>query len=279
MFRNVQLILKGKKPIAAPYQRNRAELPLRRFLRCAQCEGPMTGAPSKSKTGKQHWYYRCYRCQGAESIPSDRAATEFVNLLAKLRVNGAFTTEFTTILREEWNKTTGASATLLPRLQEQLKAKRASQEKLLVRYLDEDKNIVPLFEQMNAKFAEEIATLEGQIAEANTEKATFEQLLEFSKSMLVDIATAWERADLDQKQRVQNALFPRGLKYDPERGILNSDNECLFNQLESFVSGKLTLVRQIGIERTQSPAPTYRIRAGRTLNNPLELRGRHSKED
>ena len=59
-------------------------------------------------------------------------------MLAKLRVNGAFTAEFTTILREEWNKTTGASATLVPRLQEQLKAKRASQEKLLLKYLDDD---------------------------------------------------------------------------------------------------------------------------------------------
>jgi hypothetical protein len=34
IFCNVQLILKGKKPVVAPYSRNRPDFPLRRFLRC-----------------------------------------------------------------------------------------------------------------------------------------------------------------------------------------------------------------------------------------------------
>ncbi len=50
-------------------------------------------------------------------------------------------------------------------------------------------------------------------------------------------------ANLDPKQRVQNALFPNGLKYHPEKEILNSDNDCLFNQLESFLGRKMSLVR------------------------------------
>ena len=45
-------------------------------------------------------------------------------------------------------------------------------------------------------------------------------------------------ADIDRKQRVQNVLFPNGLKYYPETGILNSDSDCLFSQLEDFVCGK-----------------------------------------
>ena len=70
-------------------------------------------------------------------------------------------------------------------------------------------------------------------------------------SLLVDIATAWERADVSQKQRVQNVLFPSGLKYHPEKGILNSENDCLFNQLENFIGGKMFMVRP---ERFELPA-------------------------
>ena len=58
-----------------------------------------------------------------------------------------------------------------------------------------------------ARFEEEIAALESQIAEADAEKATFEQLLEFSKSLLVDISTAWQKADVSQKQRVKMCSF------------------------------------------------------------------------
>ncbi len=66
---------------------------------------------------------------------------------------------------------------------------------------------MPHFQQMNSRFEEEIAGLESQIAEVEGERATFEQLWEFSKSLLVDIATAWGKADVDQKQRVQMSCF------------------------------------------------------------------------
>ena len=50
---------------------------------------------------------------------------------------------------------------------------------------------------MNRKFEDEIAALEAKIAEADMVKATFAQLWEFSKSLLVDIAAAWEQANVD----------------------------------------------------------------------------------
>ena len=124
-----------------------------------------------------------------------------------------------------------------------LQERRKSQQKLLMKYLNDDPRIVPHFEQMNRKFEDDIAALENQIAEADMEKATFEQLLDFSKSMLVDIPAAWTGANVDQKQRVQNILFPKGLNYHPEKRILNSDNDCLVGRLEAFVGGKMSLVR------------------------------------
>jgi hypothetical protein len=54
---------------------------------------------------------------------------------------------------------------------------------------------VPVFEGMNAKFTDEIETLEGQLAEREAERATCEQLLEFCKTLLVDISTAWQKAE------------------------------------------------------------------------------------
>jgi site-specific DNA recombinase len=243
VFRNVQLVLSGKKPIAAPYKRNREDFPLRRFLRCSECSKPLTGGPSKSATGKTYDYYHCYNCRAVKSLPASKAAGEFLELLERLRVDKTFTTEFAAVLKQQWAERIGDSAVLVPRLRAQLKEQQELQEKLVSAYLRGDKAIMPVFERMNGKFGEDITALENQIAEADMEKATFEQLLEFSKSMLVDISTAWAKATLDQKQRVQNVLFPSGLKYHPQKGILNSDNDCLFSQLESFLGGKMSMVR------------------------------------
>ena len=176
-------------------------------------------------------------------MPANKAAGEFVAFLNRLRVDELFMAEFAGVLKEEWIKRTGDSTAVVRRLNMELTERRASQQKLLAKYLDNDPNIMPYFGQMNRKFEEDIAGLESRITEADMEKATFEQLLEFSKSMLVDIPTAWARASLDQKQRVQNVLFPSGLKYHPKKKILNSDNNCLFSQLEAFLGGKMSMVR------------------------------------
>jgi site-specific DNA recombinase len=256
VFRNVQLVLSGKKPVAAPYKRNREDFPLRRFLRCSECSKPLTGGPSKSATGKTYDYYRCYNCRAVKSLPASKAAGEFLELLDRLRVDSTFTTDFAAVLKHEWAKRTGDSATLVPRLLAQLKEQQELQEKLVGAYLRGDKAIMPVFERMNSKFEEDITALGNQIAGADLEKATFDQLLEFSKSMLVDIPTAWARASLDQKQRVQNVLFPDGLKYHPEKGILNSDNDCLFSQLESFLGGKMSMVRP---ERFELPTFWFEV--------------------
>lgn len=250
-FRNVQLILKGKRPVAAPYQRNRTEFPLRRFLHCSECGTPLTGGRSKSATGRKYDYYNCYKCRAVKSLPTSEADHKFSEMLKRLRPDAALISEFPAVLKEEWLKRTGDNAALVRKLKLDLQERRSLQEKLVTAYLNKEKGILSVFEQMNSRFEHEIASIESQIAEAAMQKATFEELLAFSKSLLVDIPTAWERADVDQKQRVQNILFPSGLKYHPEKGILNSENDCLFNQLEDFTSGKILMARP---ERFELPA-------------------------
>jgi hypothetical protein len=172
-------------------------------------------------------------------------------MLKRLRPDAAMVSEFPAILKQEWAKRTGDNAATVRKLKLDLQEKRSLQEKLLTAYLNRDKAIMPVFEQMNNNLKDEIVLIESQIAEAGMQKATFEELLGFSKSLLLDIPTAWERADVDQKQRVQNILFPEGLKYHPEKGILNSENYCLFNQLEDFSAGKILMARP---ERFELPA-------------------------
>jgi hypothetical protein len=67
----------------------------------------------------------------------------------------------------------------------------------------------------------------------------------------VDIGAAWNMGSVEQKQKVQNILFPSGINYHPQKGILNFSNDCLFNQLESLAAGKVEMARP---ERFELPA-------------------------
>lgn len=227
---------------------------------CGECGARLTGAEARGENGTKYGYYWCYRCRAVKTTRTDKVHGQFFEMLTRLRPDAELVIEFSAILKEEWRKRTGDSAAVVRKLKADLQERRESQGKLLAKYLNDDRNIMPYFKQMNSRFEEEIATLENQIAEAGSETATFEEMLEFSKSLLVDIASAWARADIDQKQRVQNILFPTGLKYHPQKGILNSNNDCLFNQLEDFVTGKMLMARPERFE-----LPTFWFVARRSI--------------
>lgn len=102
VFKNVQLVLKGQKPIVAPDQRNRKEFPLRQFLKCSECGNPLTGGSSRSSTGKTYDYYNCHKRKAVKSVPTSKAAEEFLHLLERINVGEEFTSEFIGVLRQEW---------------------------------------------------------------------------------------------------------------------------------------------------------------------------------
>ena len=81
----------------------------------------------------------------------------------------------------------------------------------------EEKANVSCFDEMNAEFDREITGLTNQIADLEAERATFDELLRFTKMMLVNIPMAWAAASLDRKQRVQKSLFPGGFLYHPRK--------------------------------------------------------------
>ena len=242
-FKTVQLILKGKKPVATPYQRNNPNFPLRGFLHCSECGHRLTAAPSKSETGRKYGYYRCYKCGAVKSTPSAAIESQFLNLLERLRPDPKMMSEFLPILESEWKSRTADCSEIVRRLSAELAQKKKALYALTEKYINGDRAVQRVFDDMSSQFEQDIDSLEAQIADAQQESATFQQLVEFSKSLLVDIASAWKAADIDQKQRVQNILFSNGLKYHPEKGILNSDKDCLFTTLEDFAAGKVSMAR------------------------------------
>src|SRR5260370_7488582 len=56
-FRNVQLILNGKKPIVPPYKRNKEDFPLRRSLPCLKLAEPLPPIPPNIPSSTPHHYY------------------------------------------------------------------------------------------------------------------------------------------------------------------------------------------------------------------------------
>jgi len=73
---------------------------------------------------------------------------------------------------------------------------------------------------------------------SHSQHGTLDAFLRFSKLMLVDLAAAWQRAEVEQQVRVQNLLFQDGIAYDKTRGFLNTTSTTLFQQLKDLAHCK-----------------------------------------
>ena len=270
-FRDVQLILDGKKSTTAPEAKNQLNVPLRGFLRCHVCGHPLTGGDSKNRWGTYYSYYRCFNknCEMVNvGVRTYIADGQFVDLLRQLPSGVALSAEFQNILRAEWAGKAGDSEEISGRLRRELRGLQEDLDALMMKYVKNDRTVMPYFESLKEKLEGQIANVQAQISATEETKATFTELLEFSRSISVNLANAWLVADIDQKQRVQKTLFPDGLKYDKEKGVLNPGNDSVFCQLQNFLLGKLYLVGERGFE---PPTPWSRTRCSTRLSHSPNL--------
>lgn len=89
------------------------------------------------------------------------------------------------------------------------------------------------FDEACEGYEEWITSLEGQ-------EAMSALFWAFSNNIFTDVGAAWRRADVVKQQMFQKTLFPNGLKYSAEAGILNPDNCSLFSELRSVASAFTT---------------------------------------
>lgn len=92
--------------------------------------------------------------------------------------------------------------------------------------------------QANSDLDNEIDAVTQQLNASESQHGTLDAFLRFSKLMLVDIAAAWQRADIEQRVRVQNFLFQDGIAYEKAQGFLNTTNATLFQQLRALAHCK-----------------------------------------
>jgi len=68
---------------------------------------------------------------------------------------------------------------------------------------------------MRAPLDEELATVNANLMQAQAAEINInvERVLAFAEEVLLNVAGVWERCSLDQKQRLQQVLFPAGVEY------------------------------------------------------------------
>jgi hypothetical protein len=176
-----------------------------------------------------------------KSVSRDTVEGAFLEMLGRLSPAPEFLEQFPRALEQSWQKRTEDSAVTARSIKRELAQKREFQEKLVLKYIEGDRAIQPLVESMNAKFTAEIEDMQARLDEIGVETATFEELA----SLVLCFGHRKGLAAGRRCPQVESSKYPVSRRHflPPEKGILNSSNNCLFNDLESLMAGRVSMAR------------------------------------
>ncbi|MBR6179587.1 MAG: recombinase family protein [Prevotella sp.] len=240
--------------------------PLKRYVKCADCGGYLTGYTVKAK-GKD--YYKCNtkgcKCNRSSIIMHDlykellntyQIPTEFVPILSKVlhKVFDDFNCNKSTMRRD------------LKKRQSEIKNKI---EKVQVRYgLGEITDSV--YQTTYRKLNKDLAEIEGGLEDAKKNLSNLKKFIDEAIAMSCKLGTLWEQGDFLSRQKLQNLLFPNGIYFDKNTDNYRTETEnevfktfrlfsasCEIGK-EKATSEFLRLSPNVGMRRLERPTPTSR---------------------
>ena len=214
LFSRVQSRLSGKSIGAPPRVRDRADFPLRRFVKCGACGLPLTGSRSKGRTST-YAYYHCRKgCRGM-TVRSGLLEREFLALLERLSPRPEYMRLFRAVVldscREDRQRAASTRAALSSQL-DQLDARIEQLEEAFIfrRAIDQE-----TYERQMAKLRDEQALVRMAQHEAEIEQVDVEGVLAFAEHVLTRAASLWTSASLADRQVLQRTFFPDGVTWTP----------------------------------------------------------------
>jgi site-specific DNA recombinase len=226
LFDRVQQRLAGH----VPHEIERDDFPLRGFVRCGKCGKNLTAGWVNGRSKKYSRYWCWTKGCHAVGLRSESLEGQFGSLIGIIQPEAHLLALLPTFAARNWadrkERIAADAKSLARRLDDQkILNQRAIQAKLMNDLSEED------FRTMKASIEAETARIQAQIKALDNEHSTMEDLMTQTEREIIDFRKSWVAAPAVRKREIQNALFPEGLAFDPERGYFCPPNPSLIQLL------------------------------------------------
>jgi hypothetical protein len=168
-------------------------------------------------------------------------------LLESLRPQPEFMALLRAIVADVWKSRCADARNVRAALEARVNALQHREERLEEAFLFAKTIDSVAYERQRDKIREDIAAARLELEDARVEELDVEGVLGFAEHVLCDAARLWIDGTLEQRQRLQSAIFPEGLTF--EAGRLGTAVTCFaFKLLEEIQSGDSRLASPTGFE-------------------------------
>lgn len=186
------------------------QLPLRGILKC-HCGNPMTGAPSRGKSGKYFYYYKC-KFPRHNNLSAVKIHDQLLSILELITFSQKMVSNIEKDCRIKINKEVNSQRLKIFRKEKQL---QDLEQKLLS---IEEKWIVgeikkASFDKWNLEYNEKIIKQKTVIEKSKYNSFRIIEILDQKLDLLIDVKQIFSLADLLQKRELIDLLFSNNLYY------------------------------------------------------------------
>ena len=146
-----------------------------------------------------------------------KPSTLFVELLTSLQPEPGYMRLFNAIVQDEWKSQQEDAKRLRGNLEGVVSHLRTRLDRVEDAFLHQQTIDRASYERQRDRLREELALAEMELSGAVISQLDVEGILGFAEHVLTDAARLWADVALNEKQLLQQAVFPEGLRFDGER--------------------------------------------------------------
>ncbi len=252
-FERNQKILEGKTP-SFVRKDIREDFFLRGLINCACCGKKLTGASSRSKTGKLHPYYKCANkeCEMyGKSIRAEDIHAGFSALLGQIRASEDLINLSLAIFEDAWKIEIGN----LQNAREEDIGNKEKIEHEIEKYASfairtTNSTVLKQYEKQIQKYGEEVEILENRIKTDVDYSIPYRTSSKEVLEVLQKPYTVWENYDVYQKQKFFSFIFDTNLEYDKIEGYRTPNYSLPITLFEAITNNEPDMVETVGFEPT-----------------------------
>lgn len=188
------------------------KLPLKRLIICDTCNTPLTGYEVKKK---KIYYYKC-RTKGCSCTKNaENLNMRFVEILDEIEISDSLIEPLKTTMEYVFNETIGEviedNKTNKKKLTEVTHKIDKIEERFAIGEISQE-----IFQKFLQQFMNEKERLSHQIENSKLVSSNLSKCIENVINLAKNNRKQWENSDLFNKQKIQNLVFPDGIRYNKE---------------------------------------------------------------
>ncbi|MCK4945289.1 MAG: recombinase zinc beta ribbon domain-containing protein, partial [Alphaproteobacteria bacterium] len=172
-----------------------ADFPLRGFILCDDCKNPMTACWSKSKTGKKHPYYMCFKkgCKSyRKSIPRAKIEADFAILLSSVQPSSTMFNLAKAMFKDAWNIQSEHAAAFVQSVKYKLHEIEKKITGLLDRIVDSSsESVIKAYEDRITALEKEKLVMAEKMQKRHKPQRSFDEMFELAIAFLGNPQKLW----------------------------------------------------------------------------------------